>query len=115
MDVLGSFWFWTLAAAGIHVLICGGFGAYVSGAKGRSWLEGLMFGLILGPIGVVAAACLPDDRKLKLDKTATYQARGIADLVEVVEEATVRQALAQMKPKPGLVEGRHAGFPDLDL
>jgi hypothetical protein len=44
---------------GVYLLVCGGFGAYVAHQKGRSRLEGFLFGLILGPIGVVAVGTLP--------------------------------------------------------
>jgi hypothetical protein len=47
----------------IYLGICGAFGAYTSAEKGRAWTEGLLFGLLLGPFGVIAAACLPDLRK----------------------------------------------------
>jgi hypothetical protein len=51
---------WELwALAGIYLLVCGGFGAYVAHQKGRSGLEGFLFGLILGPIGVAAVGTLP--------------------------------------------------------
>ena len=39
--------------------ICGCFGGYVAAVKGRPVLEGLIFGAVLGPFGVVAAAGLP--------------------------------------------------------
>jgi hypothetical protein len=45
--------------AAYSVLVCGTFGAYVAGQKGRGRLEGFMFGFLLGPLGVVAVACLP--------------------------------------------------------
>ena len=40
--------------------ICGCFGGYVAAVKGRPVLEGLIFGAVLGPFGVVAAAGLPE-------------------------------------------------------
>jgi hypothetical protein len=43
-------------------LVCSGFGAYVAEAKGRSVVEGMIFGSLLGPFGVIAAACLPNQR-----------------------------------------------------
>ena len=37
-------------------------GAYVAVEKGRSVAEGITFGLIMGPIGVLIAAVLPTGR-----------------------------------------------------
>ena len=39
--------------------ICGCFGGYVAAIKGRPVFEGLIFGAVLGPFGVVAEAGLP--------------------------------------------------------
>jgi hypothetical protein len=39
--------------------ICGCSGGYVAARKGRSITEGVVFGAVLGPFGVVAAAGLP--------------------------------------------------------
>jgi hypothetical protein len=38
----------------VYLLVSGGLGAYVGHKKGRPVLEGLLVGLILGPIGVAA-------------------------------------------------------------
>jgi hypothetical protein len=38
---------------------CAGLGAYVSSVRGRSPAEGAIFGLLLGPFGVIVAALLP--------------------------------------------------------
>ena len=40
--------------------ICGCFGGYVAAIKGRPVFEGLIFGAVLGPFGVVAEAGLPE-------------------------------------------------------
>ena len=45
---------------GIYLIACGGFGAYVADQKGRSSLEGFLFGALLDPIGVVAVGTLPN-------------------------------------------------------
>jgi hypothetical protein len=86
MGELSSFWMWTLAGVGTYALVCGGFDAYVSDERGRSWFEGLMFGLFLGPMGVIAAGCLPDERKTGVDKNQRYSARAIQDRIEEEEE-----------------------------
>jgi hypothetical protein len=59
MDQLTGFQIAMLVSAGIYLLVCGGFGAYVADQKGRSGLEGFLFGLILGPIGIVAIGTMP--------------------------------------------------------
>lgn len=51
LSILGALFFW---------LIVGSFGAYVSMEKGRPWYEGFLFAMFMGPLGVVAAACLPE-------------------------------------------------------
>ena len=50
--------FWIVSVT-LAVFICGSFGAYVANAKNRRWEEGFVFGAILGPFGIIAAACLP--------------------------------------------------------
>jgi hypothetical protein len=53
-----------LILAGIvATAICSGLGAYVSTQKGRPAWEGAIFGLLLGPLRVIAAACLPTQGK----------------------------------------------------
>lgn len=49
----------SLVAAVIYLAVCGGLGAYVAVAKGRSQLEGVCFGVLLGPLGVMTIALLP--------------------------------------------------------
>ena len=41
------------------VIVWGGFGVYVATQKGRSAGEGIVFGIVLGPIGLLIVACLP--------------------------------------------------------
>jgi hypothetical protein len=70
MDQLTSFPIILLAATGFYLLVCGGFGAYVAVEKGRSGLEGFLFGLILGPIGVVAVGTLPTVERMPAVRSA---------------------------------------------
>jgi len=53
---------WVIPAVGLAVflVLCSGAGGYCSVQRGRPVEEGLIFGLILGPIGVIVAACLPE-------------------------------------------------------
>lgn len=41
-------------------LACGGMGGYVAHAKDRAPAEGAVFGLLLGPLGVLVEALLPE-------------------------------------------------------
>ena len=47
------------------------FGQYVADQKGRSALEGFLFGFLLGPLGLIIVACLPtmtaEERKRRAD------------------------------------------------
>ena len=52
-----------------YLLLCGGIGAYCSAEKARPCFEGFLFGALLGPFGVIAAACLPNlERPANLDQ-----------------------------------------------
>ncbi len=42
------------------VIVWSGFGVYVATQKGRSAGEGIVFGIVLGPIGLLIVACLPE-------------------------------------------------------
>jgi hypothetical protein len=42
-----------------YLLLCACCGIYVATQKGRSETEGFIFGLLLGPVGVLVIACLP--------------------------------------------------------
>lgn len=48
-----------VALASLALAVCGCLGAYIARAKGRSALEGLLFGVLLGPIGVLIAVLMP--------------------------------------------------------
>jgi hypothetical protein len=54
MDHLNDALMATFVFACIYLLVSGGLGACVGHQKGRPVLEGLLVGLILGPIGVAA-------------------------------------------------------------
>ena len=73
-----------LIVVGIFALICGGIGCYVSQQKHRDPTEGFMFGLLLGPLGLVIAACLP---------TGQPKSRAVTDEDEADE--IVRRAFSQ--------------------
>lgn len=78
-----------LLATGLYLLLCGLAGCYVSAQVGRSCGEGFMLALVLGPVGVVAAACLPD---LREETTAADDEAGGDE-----EEDRVRSHLAVLE------------------
>jgi|ERR1017187_271727 hypothetical protein len=43
----------------LYLVICGHLGAHVAIQKGRRWVEGASFGVLLGPLGAIAVALLP--------------------------------------------------------
>ncbi len=96
MEELNSFWVWTIAGTVVYALICGAFAAYASDERGRSGLEGFMFGLFLGPMGVIAAACMPV--RERLPARLSFEERSAQ-----IEEARAKEALAQIQPKPAPV------------
>ena len=57
---------WALIVAPVYLLVCGGFSAYLAYQKGRSLLEGFLFGLILGPIGIAAVGLRPKATRRRL-------------------------------------------------
>ncbi len=50
---------WLLLGGLFWAIVWGGVGVYVAQQKGRSDNEGLWFGALLGPIGVLLVAMLP--------------------------------------------------------
>lgn len=49
---------WLIGAA-VALTVCGALGAYVAAQKGREPVEGLVFGVLLGPLGVIVAGLMP--------------------------------------------------------
>jgi hypothetical protein len=52
-----------LIFVGIMAVLCGGLGAWVATQKRRSASEGLVLGLLFGPLGVLVEALLPQGSK----------------------------------------------------
>jgi hypothetical protein len=50
---------WTLAVLGIAWIVGLGSTVYVAKERGRSRMEGWLFGAILGPLGILAVGMLP--------------------------------------------------------
>jgi hypothetical protein len=61
MESVAPYW---AVGVGAYLFLCAIAGGYCSVQKGRNALEGFLLGLIFGPFGIVAAACLPDERKM---------------------------------------------------
>ena len=49
---------WLLALGGAYLLVMILAGLYVADQKHRSLLEGVLFGITLGPLGLILVACL---------------------------------------------------------
>jgi hypothetical protein len=79
-----------LMITGVYLLVCGGFGAYAAHQKGRSRVEGFVFGLFLGPIGVVAVGTMPT-----LGRTTP-----MAEIVDEEGEEIDRRIAERFQPRP---------------
>jgi hypothetical protein len=91
-----------LVALGVYLLICGGLGAYCSTQKGRSGIEGFCMGILLGPFGVIAAACLPEQLGIAAQQSATDNSEEAPSLRASDEEWEAwRIAQARRKLKGG--------------
>lgn len=42
-------------------VVCGAIGGAITSSKGRSYVDGFLLGLLLGPIGIIISALLPKD------------------------------------------------------
>jgi hypothetical protein len=88
----------------LYCLICGGFGCYVAMAKNREWYEGMIFGLLLGPLGVIAAACLPTIAS-KLNPADIPRQRRPRD-EEEEKELDVEQLTERLRRAPAVADPR---------
>ena len=52
----------------IWMLLWGGFGVYMAQQKGRSEGAGVVFGVLLGPLGLLLLALLPPPLKVQLPR-----------------------------------------------
>jgi len=68
---------WTLALAAfgalIYFTVFGLAGSYVAEQNGRSLLEGVCFGLVFGPLGLVIEACLPTQQRTATPPTPSQK------------------------------------------
>jgi hypothetical protein len=60
---------WVVSAA-VWVVYAGGIGWYVASAKGRGGLEGIILGVLAGPVGWLVVALLPGDIPVPPVRTA---------------------------------------------
>jgi hypothetical protein len=91
----------TLIGLALYFVICGGLGCYVATEKGREWYEGLLFGLLLGPLGVIAGACMPTLAiKGSVDPVRPRREKEPAPALDVNQLAEqLRQAPAPVAPR----------------
>jgi hypothetical protein len=96
--------FWIVTGV-LVVLTFGGFGSYVASEKNRHWAEGFIFGAVMGPLGVIAAACLPTreprfsampDRPMLADTPAGERYRE----EDLDEDVDVEELAAKLKKSP---------------
>jgi hypothetical protein len=66
MDQLSVMQIVLIVGCPLYLLLCGALGAYASTEHGRAATEGFWFGVLMGPLGVVAAACMPHRGKQAL-------------------------------------------------
>jgi hypothetical protein len=95
---------WLIAGGVLDLVVTGAVGAYVSDEKGRNGMEGFFFGVLFGPLGVIAAACMPTiPGKLKAadlppKPSPLYQSR------EDYDDEQLRKAARQGRPLLGEVQ-----------
>lgn len=77
-----------------YAIFCGFTGVYIATQKGRSQGEGMFFGLLFGPLGLVVAASLPN---VLVEGGSVESADDQAD----EEEQSVRAHLDAIPPSAG--------------
>ena len=86
----------------LYLAICGYAGGYVATQKRREVIEGILFGLFLGPFGVIAAACMPDEP----EPSAANEPRTLLTAMEQKRLAEVlakkNRSVSSGEPGPGI-------------
>lgn len=72
------------------MMVWGGFSVYVAGQKGRSVNEGMVFGALLGPIGLLVLAMLPPASQTREPVKVVYEWRPRKMLGEVTENRSLK-------------------------
>ena len=102
---------WLAITTVVYLVTCAAFGWRVAEQKSRPVEEGILFGLILGPIGLLILVLLPNGPALVAARAQVE--RGHAVLVEAddqVERGMVPIELASIGREPAKV-----AFPAVDL
>ena len=81
---------WLLLFGVFWMAIWGGFGSYIASQKGREDGEGMIFGAILGPIGLLVIAILPEKRPSEVKPAMPYEFKPRRMLGEVREDRSLR-------------------------
>ena len=73
----------------IYVAACAYGGIYVAEQKNRSLCEGLIFGVLLGPVGMLVVACLPTRVSASVIKSSWQEAVQARDMERWEKEPQV--------------------------
>jgi hypothetical protein len=98
-------------ALALSALLFACFGAWIAAAKGRSKTEGLILGLLFGPLGCLIEALLPAEERQGRPSSARSRRRSGYDFQEDVEDAEEARAahylglLPKPDPQPAGLDG----------
>lgn len=73
----------------------GGVGAYVAVQKQREPIEGLLFALLLGPIGILIEVLLPEGKR----RVVTERPTVFAETSDLADDAQAQAFLGSIEPK----------------
>jgi len=59
ITIIGGLFLWIIA----FQFVCALVGYYISAEKGRGGIEGLLFGLVFGPVGLFLAVLMPEPER----------------------------------------------------
>jgi hypothetical protein len=90
-----------LGAAVCALIVCGGMGAYIAEQKGRPHLKGVVFGVLLGPLGMIIEACLPTVRSLRSERRPLRERKSIEDMAASHGVEFLERLAREHPPKRG--------------
>jgi hypothetical protein len=92
---------WYVLGAMIYLIVCAVAGKYVAVQKGRPEGEGILFGILFGPLGLILVACLPDG------PARVQAAAGPAPAPEVTV-TPMKRFIKALSPAPEVIEATRA-------